>query len=154
MAFSPDETIVALASVDGSLATYFTDTGVSIDDRTFPGCKIEYVGFYGHENHLFLILRDSVTFALSTMILDPLRLKCEISVNQVPIPTIGSTILAFFNVKGFRKRGIICEADGTKINCYISHWFTKPKVNKSNNKKVRRRDPNVMKYQSRTDGNI
>ncbi|KAG0351534.1 hypothetical protein BGZ54_003202, partial [Gamsiella multidivaricata] len=153
MAFSPDETIVALASVDGSLATYFKDTGMSIDERSFPGFKIEYVGFHGHEDHLFLILRDSVTFGLSTMILDPLRLKCETTANQVPIPTIGSTILAFFNVNGFWNRGIICEADGTKINCYISHQPTKPKVNKSS-ESVLQGDPNVIEYQSRTDENI
>ncbi|KAF9112545.1 hypothetical protein BGX27_003180, partial [Mortierella sp. AM989] len=130
MAISPHESIVALASIDGSLATYFTNTGMSIDARTFRGYKIEYVAFHGQDNHIFIILKDSTTFKLSARILDTYQLKSETRVNDVPIPTIGSTVLAFFNTKGLWQRGIICEADGANISCYITHRPKSPKVNK------------------------
>ncbi|KAG0031570.1 hypothetical protein BGZ81_000982 [Podila clonocystis] len=131
MAISPHESIVALASVDGSLTTYFSRTGMAIDDRKFPGYKIEYVGFHGQDDQLCVILRNSVTFELTAKILDTLQLKSEFDINQVPIPTIGSTALAFFSVKGFWNRGIVCEADGTRVNCYISHQPQSGKVAKS-----------------------
>ncbi|KAI1318019.1 hypothetical protein EDD11_007402, partial [Mortierella claussenii] len=131
MAISPHESIVALASVDGSLTTYFANTGMAIDDRKFPGYKIEHVGFHAQDDQLLVILRSSRTYELSAKILDTLQLKSEIDANKVPIPTIGSTILAFFYSRGLWNRGIICEADGTNINCYISHQPASSKVAKS-----------------------
>ncbi|KAF9361080.1 hypothetical protein BGX26_005947 [Mortierella sp. AD094] len=130
MAISPHESIVALASIDGSVTTYFANTGMAIDERPFPGFKIEYVGFHGQDNYVFVILRNSTTSELSSRILDTFQLKSETLVNNGPIPTIGSTVLAFFSTKGFWGRGVICEADGPKINCYISHQEKSPKVNK------------------------
>ncbi|KAF9410223.1 hypothetical protein BGZ94_001720, partial [Podila epigama] len=130
MAISPHESIVALASIDGSLTTYFSRTGMAIDDRKFPGYKIEYLGFHGQDDQLCVILRNSVTFELTAKILDTLQLKSEFDINQIPIPTIGSAVLAFFNVKGFWNRGIVCEADGAKINCYLSHQPQSGKISK------------------------
>ncbi|KAF8936994.1 hypothetical protein BGZ58_003429 [Dissophora ornata] len=153
MAISPHESIVALASVDGSLTTYFANTGMAIDDRKFPGYKIEHVGFYAQDDQLFVILRNSVTFELSARILDTLQLKSEIFPNQVPIPTIGSTLLAFFYAKGYWNRGIICETDGSKINCYIAHQPSSSKVIK-NSDTVLKAEPDDITYESLIDDNI
>ncbi|KAF9185997.1 hypothetical protein BGZ51_002297 [Haplosporangium sp. Z 767] len=154
MAISPHESIVALASVDGTLATYFANTGMAIDDRKFPGCKIEHVGFYNQDDQLFVILRDSATYQLSAWILDTLQLKSETLVNQVPIPTIGCTILAFFNAKGsWWNRGLICEADGTKINCYLSYQPQGAKLIKTS-PSVLKSDPQDVAYESLIDDHI
>ncbi|KAG0354620.1 hypothetical protein BG005_006333 [Podila minutissima] len=150
MAISPHESIVALASVDGSLTTYFSRTGMAIDDRKFPGYKIEYVGFHGQDDQLCVILRNSVTFELTAKILDTLQLKSEFDINQVPIPTIGSTALAFFSVKGFWNRGIVCEADGTRVNCYISYQPQSGKVAKSS-ESVLIVEPTDVVYESLID---
>ncbi|KAG0337216.1 hypothetical protein BG000_005687 [Podila horticola] len=150
MAISPHESIVALASVDGSLTTYFSRTGMAIDDRKFPGYKIEYVGFHGQDDQLCVILRNSVTFELTAKILDTLQLKSEFDINQIPIPTIGSTALAFFSVKGFWNRGIVCEADGTRVNCYISYQPQSAKVAKSS-ESVLLVEPTDVVYESLID---
>ncbi|KAF9291458.1 hypothetical protein BGZ68_003878 [Mortierella alpina] len=139
MAISPHESIVALASVDGSLTTYFVNTGMAIDDRNFMDEKIEYVGFCAQDDQLFVILRHSSTYQLRALVLDTLQLKSQTCANQVPIPTIGSTILCFFNARGFWNRGIICESDGSKVNCYIAHQPASTKVVKSS--------PTVVKAQ-------
>ncbi|KAF9357798.1 WD repeat-containing protein 38 [Mortierella sp. AD094] len=132
MAMSPSESIVALATTNGTLTTYFANSGASIDNRTFPGFKIEHIGFHGQDSQLFVVLRNSESAVLSARILDSLELRSEIAVNQVPIPTIGSTILAFFNTSGFHGKGLICEAFESKINCYISYQPTSSKIDKSN----------------------
>ncbi|KAF9567876.1 hypothetical protein EC968_003146 [Mortierella alpina] len=139
MAISPHESIVALASVDGSLTTYFVNTGMAIDDRNFMDEKIEYVGFCAQDDQLFVILRHSSTYQLRALVLDTLQLKSQTCANQVPIPTIGNTILCFFNIRGFWNRGIICESDGSKVNCYIAHQPASNKVVKSS--------PTVVKAQ-------
>ncbi|KAF9208762.1 hypothetical protein BGZ49_007618 [Haplosporangium sp. Z 27] len=131
MAMSPHESIVVLASIDGSVATYFANTGLAIDERPFPGYKVEYVGFHGQDNHIFIILRNVATFELSSRILDTFQLKSETIIENVPIPTIGLVVHAFFNTKGFRHRGVICEADGSNISCYISYQQKSLKVNTS-----------------------
>ncbi|KAF9903785.1 hypothetical protein BX616_001536, partial [Lobosporangium transversale] len=131
MAISPHESIVALASVDGSLTTYFATTGMTISKRTFQGYKIEYVGFHAQDDQVIVILRNSITSELSPRILDSLNLKYETFTNDIPIPTIGTAILAFFNAKKFWRKGMVCEADGTKINCYVAHQPSKPKFNKN-----------------------
>ncbi|KAI8351669.1 hypothetical protein B0O80DRAFT_110758 [Mortierella sp. GBAus27b] len=41
--------------------------------------------------------------------------------NQVPVPIMGKTILAFFRGEIFEGKGLICNADGAKIHCYLSH---------------------------------
>ncbi|KAG0013361.1 hypothetical protein BGZ80_011124 [Entomortierella chlamydospora] len=153
MAISPHESIVALASVDGSLTTYFANTGMAIDDINFPGYKIEYVGFHSQDDQLFVILRNSTTFELTAKILDTLQLKSQTMTNQVPIPSIGQTILAFFYTKGFWNRGIICEPDAAKINFYISYQPTSSKVAKGNPKVVKA-SPDDVVYESRHHENI
>ncbi|KAG0002548.1 hypothetical protein BGZ79_002779 [Entomortierella chlamydospora] len=132
MAMSPSESIVALATTNGTLTTYFAKSGASIDNRIFPDFKIEHIGFHGQDSQLFVVLRNSKSAALSARILDSLELKSEIAVNQVPIPTIGSTILAFFKMPGFQDKGVICEAFESKINCYISYQPTSSKIDKNN----------------------
>ncbi|KAF9174976.1 hypothetical protein BGX20_008912 [Mortierella sp. AD010] len=153
MAISPHESIVALASVDGSLTTYFANTGMAIDDINFPGYKIEYVGFHSQDDQLFVILRNSTTFELTAKILDTLQLKSQTITNQVPIPLIGQTILAFFYTKGFWNRGIICEPDAAKINFYISYQPASSKVTKGNPKVVKA-SPDDVVYESRHHENI
>ncbi|KAI1314632.1 hypothetical protein EDD11_001931 [Mortierella claussenii] len=137
MAMSPHESIVALASVDGSLTTYFAKTGLEISVGKFPGYKIEYVGFYTQDNQVIVVLRDNITFELSSRILDALQLKNEIAANVIPVPTIGSAVLATFNVKGLRHRGIVCEAEGNNVNCYIAHQPASSRVNIENPKVVK-----------------
>ncbi|KAF9110686.1 hypothetical protein BGX27_006011 [Mortierella sp. AM989] len=132
MAISPSESVVALATTNGTLTTYFASTGAPIDDRIFPGFKIEHVGFHGQDSQLFVVLRNSESLKLSARILDSLQLKSEISLDQVPIPAMGLTILAFFNTPGFQRKGVICEAFGSKINCYTSHQPMGSKVDKAN----------------------
>ncbi|OAQ34655.1 hypothetical protein K457DRAFT_13874 [Linnemannia elongata AG-77] len=153
MAISPHESIVALASVDGSLTTYFANTGMAIDDRKFPGYKIEYVGFSAQDDKLIVILRDSVTFELIGKQLDTLQLKSETIINQTPIPTIGSTLQAYFNIKGYFNRGLVIEADGNKINCYISNQPSSPKVNKMSDTVLQSHPADVL-YESQYDDHI
>ncbi|KAF9361081.1 hypothetical protein BGX26_005948 [Mortierella sp. AD094] len=153
MAISPHESIVALASVDGSLTTYFANTGMAIDDIKFPGFKIEHVGFHAQDDQLFVILRNSTTFELTAKILDTLQLKSQTITNQVPIPSIGQTLLAFFYSKGFWNRGIICEPDATKINFYISHQPTSSKISKGHPTVVKALPEDVV-YESRHHENI
>ncbi|KAG0235330.1 hypothetical protein BGX31_004268 [Mortierella sp. GBA43] len=153
MAISPHESIIALASADGSLTTYFANTGMAIDDRKFPGYKIEYLSFHAQDDMLFVILRSSVTFELSVRVLDTLQLKSEVITPLVPIPSVGSTLLAFFSIKGFWNRGVVCEPDGSKINFYISYQPTSSKNDKSN-KHVIKADPDDLIYESSLNGNI
>ncbi|KAK3839273.1 MAG: hypothetical protein JOS17DRAFT_177225 [Linnemannia elongata] len=153
MAISPHESIVALASVDGSLTTYFANTGMAIDDRKFPGYKIEYVGFSAQDDKLIVILRDSVTFELLGKQLDTLQLKSETPINQTPIPAIGSTLQAYFNIKGYFNRGLVIEADGTKINCYVSNQPSSSKVNKMSETVLQSHPADVL-YESQYDDHI
>ncbi|KAG0321897.1 hypothetical protein BGZ99_003622 [Dissophora globulifera] len=146
MAISPHESIVALASTNGKLTTYFVKTGMAIDGRKFSGYKIEHVGFHAHDDQLFVILRSSTTNELSARILDTFQLRYESLANQVPIPTIGSTMLAFYYSGGYWNRGLICEADGPKINCYASQ----PPTNKfmKNSEAVLTAIPDEVVYES------
>ncbi|KAF9133445.1 hypothetical protein BGW39_009756 [Mortierella sp. 14UC] len=153
MAISPHESIVALASVDGSLTTYFANTGMAIDDRKFPGYKIEYVGFSSQDDKLIVVLRDSVSFELVAKQLDTLQLKSETIINQTPIPTIGSTLLAYFNIRGYYGRGLVFEADGTRINCYISHQPSSSKVNRDSDTVLQSHPADVL-YESQYDDHI
>ncbi|KAF9435312.1 hypothetical protein BGZ76_006524 [Entomortierella beljakovae] len=143
MAISPRESIVAIASIDGRLTTYFANTGMAIDDRQFSDHKIEYVGFHGEENEVIVILKNNTTSQLSTRIVDSYQLKCESIVNDIPIPTIGSTALCFFSGKGVWKRGLVCEPDGVGIGFYYTQNRASPKVNKSS--------PTVIKAFERSD---
>ncbi|KAG0002547.1 hypothetical protein BGZ79_002778 [Entomortierella chlamydospora] len=134
MAMSPTGSIVALATTNGTLITYFANSGAPIDYRMFPGYKIEHIGFHGQDNRLFVVLRGSRSPELKPRILDSLQLKSEIAVNSVPIPTIDSAILAFFNTDGFKGKGVVCEAFGREINLYISHQPSSSKAGKGNDK--------------------
>ncbi|KAF9908496.1 hypothetical protein EC991_009760 [Linnemannia zychae] len=153
MAISPHESIVALASVDGSLTTYFANTGMAIDDRKFPGYKIEYVGFSSQDDKLIVVLRDSVSFELVAKQLDTLQLKSETIINQTPIPTIGSTLLTYFNIRGYFGRGLVFEADGAKMNCYISYQPSSSKVNRASDTVLQSHPADVL-YESQYDDHI
>ncbi|KAF9110687.1 hypothetical protein BGX27_006012 [Mortierella sp. AM989] len=130
MAMSPSETIVILATTNGTLTTFVASTGAPIDSRVFPGFKIEHVGFHNNDTQPFVVLRDSESLKLSARILDSYQLRSEISLNQIPIPKIDSTILAFFDTREFRHKGVICEAFGSKINFYTTHHPISPRVEK------------------------
>ncbi|KAF9079932.1 hypothetical protein BGX27_005852, partial [Mortierella sp. AM989] len=136
MAISPSEAIVALAATNSTLTTFFASTGAPIDSRTFPGYKIEHVGFHNNDNQPFVVFRNSKTLELSTRILDSYQLKSEVAVDRVPIPTISSTILAFFDTPEFKDNGVVCEAFGSKINCYTTHQPIDPKVDKESTNKA------------------
>ncbi|KAF8917759.1 hypothetical protein BGZ58_005005, partial [Dissophora ornata] len=130
IAISHDESIVALASADGNLTTYFARTGIVIHSRKFPGYKIEHVGFNGHDDRVFLTLRDNVTFIFETRILDTLQLNSEIAIGKTPIPIIGTSVLSPFPQKDSLESRIVFEAAQSKINCYIFHQPTPPMFNK------------------------
>ncbi|KAF9174975.1 hypothetical protein BGX20_008911 [Mortierella sp. AD010] len=153
MAISPHESIVALASIDGRLTTYFANTGMAIDERSFPGFKVEYVAFHGQDNYVFIVLRNNTTSELSPRILDTFQLKSETLVNNGPIPTIGSIVLAFLNIKGPWKRGVICEADGPRINFYVSYQESNSKVNKTSPTVIKAEYEDVF-HESLFDKNI
>ncbi|KAF9969882.1 hypothetical protein BGZ65_011555, partial [Modicella reniformis] len=119
MAISPDESIVALAS-DDTLTTYYASSGIEIDTRKYSGHKVEHIAFQGRSNLLFVVVHRPMSLKLGSQILDPFRLKSQVKINRAPIPIIGKTILAFFRKGPFKNKGLICEADGNKILCYIS----------------------------------
>ncbi|KAK3824534.1 MAG: hypothetical protein J3Q66DRAFT_92656 [Benniella sp.] len=122
MSISPDESMVALANVHGVLTTFYASTGIAISSKKFKdGQQIEYVSFNGQNNQLFVITRDTITLELESRIFDPVRLNSGVSVNQVPVPVIGRTILAFFRAGNFKNNGLVCEADGASIRCYSTH---------------------------------
>ncbi|KAF9345771.1 hypothetical protein BGX34_004464, partial [Mortierella sp. NVP85] len=121
MAMSPDECIVASADSDGTLTTYYTRTGIEIDQRKFPGYKIEYIGFHGQNKQLLVVLRDTADLKLSSKVLDPLLLSSETTAKTIPVPMIGTTIFAFSGKKGFHNRGLVCEVGGSQIRCHVSY---------------------------------
>ncbi|KAG0328436.1 hypothetical protein BGZ99_005301 [Dissophora globulifera] len=192
ISISPNESIVALVSLDGILTTFFTSTGIPISECNFPGYRIEHVEFTHVEDsedvaevaELLVVLRHNASFALETRILDPLQLKSQticsrmphenqneaiiedlvvqdgtidqnvdaarrnlsmdghnvhisgpssmstsVSLRsrtkekvtiQLPVPTIGTTILGSFKDKEFGKsRHAIFEVNEGVINCYF-----------------------------------
>jgi hypothetical protein len=121
MSISPDESMVALATIDGTLATFYADTGLEIDHRKFPEYQIEYVAFHGQSSQLFVILKSTTTSEISSRILDPLQLRSQVQANEVPVPIIGRTILAFFCDQRFKNKGFVFKAIGSKIHCYVTH---------------------------------
>ncbi|KAF9970338.1 hypothetical protein BGZ65_011206, partial [Modicella reniformis] len=120
IAISLDESVVALPR-DDTLTTYYANSGIEINTRRFLDHRIEYVTFHGQDNQLFVILRDSLHLNLCSLILDPLQLSSQIKANQVPIPIIGKTIFTFFNHGALKNKGLVCEARGSEIHCYVSH---------------------------------
>lgn len=143
MAISLDQSMVALTSADGILTTHYT--GILIDSREFAGHKIKYVAFHGHGYQLFMVIRDNLTLELSSWIIDPLQLVPQTAANQVTIPMIGKTVLAYVRKGSFRNRGLACEANGSKIHCYVSY---DPAKFKSKNTLV-----NTSKWSMTTQGN-
>jgi len=137
MAISPDESVVALTSADGILTTFYTNTGIMIGERKFPEHHIEYVAFNGRDNQLFVIVRKSMTLELSSWILDPLQLNSGTKANQVPVPIIGKSILAYFRHKKFKNKGLVCESDGSKIRFYVTHNPVSHKVDKIDNNLIK-----------------
>ncbi|KAF9993321.1 hypothetical protein BGZ65_011181, partial [Modicella reniformis] len=130
MAISPDESIVALAR-DDTLTTYYASSGIEISSRKYSGHKIEYIAFQGQSNQLFVVVHRLISLKLGSRILDPFRVKSQVKINRVPIPVIGKTILAFFRNGPFKNKGLVCEADGNKILCYVSSEPDAVEVTKS-----------------------
>ncbi|KAF9982262.1 hypothetical protein BGZ65_003067, partial [Modicella reniformis] len=120
IAISPDELIVALAR-DDTLTTYYASSGIEISTRKYSGHRIEYIAFHGQSNQLFVVVRRAMTLKLGSRMLDPFQLKSQAKVTRVPIPIIGRTILTVFRKGPFKHRGLVCEADGSKIRCYVSY---------------------------------
>ncbi|KAF9357795.1 hypothetical protein BGX26_003056 [Mortierella sp. AD094] len=142
MALSPTGSIVALTTSNDTLTTYFANTGVPIDSRIFPGFKIEYIGFHGADNELFVVLRSRASAELNPRIMDPLQLNSELKVNQMPIPNMDSTILAFFKNTPRFNGGVVCEGFRSKINFYITYDQASFRVDKGNDV-VAKLDDNV-----------
>ncbi|KAG0265787.1 hypothetical protein DFQ27_000360 [Actinomortierella ambigua] len=153
MAISPHESIAALASVDGSLTTYFIKSGMAIDDRKFPGYKIEYVAFHSQDDQLFVVLRDTGTRQLSARILDSLQLRSEVEAYQVPIPTIGTTIISFMRRRGYFGRGVVCSAVGSRLRF---HWTQAPNTSKMDRRSedVVRAEPTETEFEAVFDESI
>ena len=120
MSISPDESIVALAGVNGVLTTFYASTGITIDSRRFKDHRIEYVAFNGRDNQLLVIIRHIANQMLKSWILDPIQLESGVQAKQVPVPIIGRTIHGFFRDKSCNHKGLVCEADGSKIHCYVA----------------------------------
>ncbi|KAF9950769.1 hypothetical protein BGZ65_006388, partial [Modicella reniformis] len=119
MAISPDESIVALAR-DDTLTTYYASSGIEINSRKFSGHKIEYIAFHGQSNQLFVVVRRTMSLKLDTRIIDPFQLESKANLRQVPIPIIGKTIFASFREGKSKNKGVVYEADGSIIRCYVS----------------------------------
>ncbi|KAF9345098.1 hypothetical protein BGX34_005028, partial [Mortierella sp. NVP85] len=131
MSISPDESMVAVASDDGTLTTFYASTGIAINSKKFTTFQIEYVAFFGQNNQLFVIIRDSTTLEFKSLILDPLQLSSGTKANEVPVPIIGRTILAHFRDKRFKNKGLACRAIRGEIHCYIIHEPAGNEITKS-----------------------
>ncbi|KAG0051018.1 hypothetical protein BGZ83_004207 [Gryganskiella cystojenkinii] len=153
MAMSPHESIVAIASASGILTTYFASTGMAIDDRQFPLEKIEYVEFHAQDDRLMVILRDRITFTLRAVLLDTLQLRNETAIHQIPIPTVGMTLLTSLQLRGYFGRGIVIEADRSNINVYLAYQPSSAKVIKTS-EVVMMADENDCIYESVYDSNV
>jgi len=136
MSISPDESMVAVASVDGTLTTFYASTGVAISIKKFTLFQIEYVAFTSQNNQLFVIIRDTITLAFNSLILDPLQLNSSMRANQVPVPVLGKTILAFFGDECFENRGFVYKTNGSEIHCYVTHEPVDNAVAKADNNLV------------------
>ncbi|KAI8346710.1 hypothetical protein B0O80DRAFT_224726 [Mortierella sp. GBAus27b] len=121
MAISPDQSIIALTSGDGNLSTYYTNSGILIDSEEYSGYSIEYVAFHGHSYQVFLILRDNISLELSSYIVDPLHLQSGTAANQVPIPSIGKSVLTLMRQGIYQNQGLVCETNGSMVRCYVSY---------------------------------
>ncbi|KAK3824675.1 MAG: hypothetical protein J3Q66DRAFT_419306 [Benniella sp.] len=138
MSISPDESMVAVASADGTLTTFYASTGIAINSKKFASFQIEYVAFIGQNNQLFVIIRDSTTFEFKSLILDPLQLSSGVKANKVPVPVIGKTILARFRDIRFKNKGLVCRAIRGEIHCYITHEPADNETIKSDNNHSRK----------------
>ncbi|KAF9345768.1 hypothetical protein BGX34_004504, partial [Mortierella sp. NVP85] len=121
MSISPDESLVALASVDGTLTTFYANTGIAISSRKFPEHRIEYVAFNGQNNQVFAITRNRMTRNLISWILDPIQLECGVQANEAPVPIIGRTIHALFHDKDCESKRFICDANRNEVHFYVTH---------------------------------
>ncbi|KAF9344505.1 hypothetical protein BGX34_005605, partial [Mortierella sp. NVP85] len=136
VAISPDESVTVLASADGILTTFYTTTGIMIGERKFPDHQIEHVAFNGQSHQLFVIVRKNITLELSSWILDHLQPNFGTQANQVPVPIIGKSILAYFRHKKFENSGLVCESDGSKIQIYVTHNPVDHEVEKNDKNRV------------------
>ncbi|KAG0018812.1 hypothetical protein BGZ80_006706 [Entomortierella chlamydospora] len=123
MAISPDESIIALAGVDGSIRTFFAKSGIEINPANhvrFINSKIEYLGFLGRNDRMLVIVHNNTNHKLESRILDPLDFRFRIKYNPVPIPTAGTTLLlAARNASSTSNgQGMVCAADGKFLRFY------------------------------------
>ncbi|KAF9397497.1 hypothetical protein BGX21_008801 [Mortierella sp. AD011] len=120
MAISPDESIIALAGIDGSIRTFFAKSGIEINAARFRNSRIEYIGFLGESDQILLIIRDVITNQLQSRILDPTDLIIRIKSNPVPIPTAGTTLAMVRHTDGLglENESIVCAAEGTVLRFY------------------------------------
>ncbi|KAG0016268.1 hypothetical protein BGZ80_009328 [Entomortierella chlamydospora] len=120
VAISPDESIVALAGIDGSVRTFFAKSGIEIKTGWIKNSRIEYIGFLGESDQILLIIRDVITNQLQSRILDPMSLIIRIKSNPVPIPTAGTTLSVVRHTDGLRleNESIVCAAEGTVLRFY------------------------------------
>ncbi|KAF9179973.1 hypothetical protein BGZ49_005085, partial [Haplosporangium sp. Z 27] len=118
MALSPDESIIALATNDGSVQTFFTVSGIVLGSHKFTS-SIEYVGFLSRDE-LLVVIRNSITHELSSKVFDPLDFRIRKSHNSVPIPTAGITLLINRQkgVASVKNQAMICTAAGSALHFY------------------------------------
>ncbi|KAF9168242.1 hypothetical protein BGX20_011361, partial [Mortierella sp. AD010] len=123
MAISPDESIIALAGVDGSIRTFFAKSGIEINPANhvrFINSKIEYLGFLGRNDRMLAIVHNNTNHKLESRVLDPLDFRFRIKYSPVPIPTAGITLLlAARNASSTSNgQGMVCAADGKFLRFY------------------------------------
>ncbi|KAF9360798.1 hypothetical protein BGX34_007496 [Mortierella sp. NVP85] len=120
MTLSRDGSIVALADGKGGVTTYYTNSGVAIVDRQFPGCTIEHIGFHDSNHQLCVVTRDRDA-NLNHRLVDPLFLECENIGLNVPITGIDSALFVSLQGNKNNGNGFIFQAHGNMINCYSSN---------------------------------
>ncbi|KAF9359049.1 hypothetical protein BGX26_000300 [Mortierella sp. AD094] len=123
MAISPDESVIALAGIDGSIRTFFAKSGIEINTANavrFINSKIEYLGFLGQNDRILVIVHNSINHQLESRILDPLDHRFRIKYNPVPIPTAGTTLLlaAHSASSVSDSQGMVCAAEGKFLRFY------------------------------------
>ncbi|KAF9354777.1 hypothetical protein BGX26_007377 [Mortierella sp. AD094] len=123
MAISPDESIVALAGVDGSIRTFFARSGIEIDTARHTSFKIEYLGFLGRNDRILVISRHALTRKLLSWVSDPMDLNTRIESNPVPIPTAGTALLVTTsrNPSDIDYNGMVCATEGTDLRFHRVH---------------------------------
>ncbi|KAF9354776.1 hypothetical protein BGX26_007376 [Mortierella sp. AD094] len=117
MAISPDESIIALAGVDGSVRTFFAKSGIEIDTIRFNKSKVEYVGFLGQNDRILVTTRHEFNRKSKAWVCNPMDLKIRTKANAVPIPTAGSTLL-LSHTSEHDSKTMVCATEGAVLQFY------------------------------------